>query len=130
MENFTFYIPNEKNTKTINEMMDFYHVEQTNKAMQFQINFNDSKFQLQTSFDGTENLHLDINSFVILYNSFDDGVFPFGNIFITGNYSVKDQSNDNQKKNSINSNQKDKNIMKVHKEPDKELYKIKVNKFL
>ena len=74
-----------KGSLPINEMMDFYHVEQTNKAMQFQINFNDSKFQLQTSFDGTENLHLDINSFVILYNSFDDGLFPYGNIFITLN---------------------------------------------
>ena len=75
-----------KGSLPINEIMDnFYQVEQTNKARQFQLNFNDSKFQLQTSFDGTENLHLDINSFVILYNSFDDGLFPYGNIFITLN---------------------------------------------
>ena len=75
-----------KGSLPINEIMDnFYQVEQTNKARQFQLNFNDSKFQLQTSFDGTENLHLDINSFVILYNSFDDGLFPYGNIFVTLN---------------------------------------------
>ena len=75
-----------KGSLPINEIMDnFYQVEQTNKARQIQINFNDSKFQLQTSFDGSENLHLDINSFVILYNSFDDGLFPYGNIFVTLN---------------------------------------------
>ena len=75
-----------KGSLPINELMDnFYHVEKINKAQQIQVNFNDSKFQLQTSFDGNENLHLDISSFVILYNSFDDGVFPFGNIFITLN---------------------------------------------
>ena len=75
-----------KGSIPINELMDnLYQVEQTNKDRQIQINFNDSKFQLQTSFDGTENLHLDIDNFVILYNSFDDGLFPFGNIFITLN---------------------------------------------
>ena len=75
-----------KGSLPIDEIMDnLYQVEQTNKARQIQINFNDSKFQLQTSFDGTENLHLDINSFVILYNSFEDGLFPYGNIFITLN---------------------------------------------
>ena len=66
-------------------MDNFYQVEQTNKARQIQLNFNDSKFQLQTSFDGTENLHLDIDNFVILYNSFDDGLFPYGNFFVTLN---------------------------------------------
>ena len=75
-----------KGSLPINEIMDnFYQVEQTNKARQIQLNFNDSKFQLQTSFDGNENLHLDINTFVILYNSFDDGLFPYGNIFVTLN---------------------------------------------
>ena len=70
----------------IDEIMDnFYQVEKINKAQQIQINFNDSKFQLQTSFDGNENLHLDISTFVILYNSYEDGVFPYGNIFITLN---------------------------------------------
>jgi predicted DNA-binding protein len=29
MENFTFYVPNDKNTKTINEMMDFIFSEDT-----------------------------------------------------------------------------------------------------
>ena len=75
-----------KGSLPLNELMDnFYQVEQTNKARQIQLNFNDSKFQLQTSFDGTENLHLDIDNFVILYNSFDDGLFPYGNFFITLN---------------------------------------------
>ena len=75
-----------KGSLPINELMDnFYQVEQTNKARQIQLNFNDSKFQLQTSFDGTENLHLDIDNFVILYNSFDDGLFPYGNFFVTLN---------------------------------------------
>ena len=48
----------------------------------------------------------------------------FGNIFITGNYSVKDQSNDNQKKNNNNnqSNQgkKNKGKNKHHKDEHKE----------
>ena len=48
----------------------------------------------------------------------------FGNIFITGNYSVKDQSNDNQKKNNQNneSNQgkKNKGKNKHHKDEHKE----------
>ena len=75
-----------KGSLPINELMDnLYQVENINKAQQIQINFNDSKFQLQTSFDGNENLHLDISNFVILYNSFEDGVFPYGNIFITLN---------------------------------------------
>ena len=75
-----------KGSLPMDEIMDnLYQVEKINKAQQIQINFNDSKFQLQTSFDGNENLHLDISSFVILYNSFEDGVFPYGNIFITLN---------------------------------------------
>ena len=75
-----------KGSLPLDEIMDnLYQVENINKAQQIQVNFNDSKFQLQTSFDGNENLHLDISSFVILYNSFEDGVFPYGNIFITLN---------------------------------------------
>ena len=75
-----------KGSLPMDEIMDnLYKVEKINKNQQIQINFNDSKFQLQTSFDGNENLHLDINSFVILYNSFEDGIFPYGNIFITLN---------------------------------------------
>ena len=75
-----------KGSLPINELIDnLYQVEKINKDRQIQVNFNDSKFQLQTSFDGNENLHLDISSFVILYNSFEDGIFPYGNIFITLN---------------------------------------------
>ena len=77
-----------KGSLPIDEIMDnLYQVEKINinKAQQIQINFNDSKFQLQTSFDGSENLHLDISSFVILYNSFEDGIFPYGNLFVTLN---------------------------------------------
>ena len=59
-----------KGSLPIDGIMDnLYQVEKINNATQIQINFNDSKFQLQTSFDGEENLHLDISSFVILYNS-------------------------------------------------------------
>ena len=64
---------------------NLYQVEKINNTTHIQINFNDSKFQLQTSFDGEENLHLDISSFVILYNSLEDGLFPYGNLFITLN---------------------------------------------
>ena len=50
----------------------------------------------------------------------------FGNVFITGNYSVKDQSNDNQKKNNNNNNnqsnqgKKNKGKNKHHKDEHKE----------
>ena len=75
-----------KGSLPLSELMDnLYQVEKINNATQIQINFNDSKFQLQTSFDGNENLHLDISNFVILYNSFEDGLFPYGNLFITLN---------------------------------------------
>ena len=68
------------------ELMDnLYQVENINNARKIEINFNDSKFQLQTSFDGSENLHLDISSFVILYNSFEDGLFPYGILILTLN---------------------------------------------
>lgn len=75
-----------KGSLPIDGIMDnLYQVEKINNATHIQINFNDSKFQLQTSFDGEENLHLDISSFVILYNSLEDGLFPYGNLFITLN---------------------------------------------
>ena len=75
-----------KGSLPIDEIMDnLYQVEKINNTTHIQINFNDSKFQLQTSFDGEENLHLDISSFVILYNSLEDGLFPYGTIFITLN---------------------------------------------
>ena len=75
-----------KGSLPIDGIMDnLYQVEKINNTTHIQINFNDSKFQLQTSFDGEENLHLDISSFVILYNSLEDGLFPYGNLFITLN---------------------------------------------
>ena len=74
-----------KGSLPINEIMDQVENININKARQIQVIFNDSKFQLQTSFDGSENLHLDISNFVILYNSFEDGVVPYGNLFITLN---------------------------------------------
>ena len=42
---------------------------------QFQINFNNSQFQLCTSFDEKENLYLDINNFTIIYNCNSDGKY-------------------------------------------------------
>ena len=40
--------------------------------------FNNSKFQLSTSFEGKENLFLDINKFLIIYNNMNSE-FPYGN---------------------------------------------------
>ena len=48
-----------------------------NKFFLFQINFNDSEFQLCTSFSGKENLYLDINQFIIIYTGNKN--IPFGN---------------------------------------------------
>ena len=56
-----------------------------NKNLQFQINFNNSQFQLTTSFDGKENLYLDIDKFVIIYNCSSDGKLPYGNYMINLN---------------------------------------------
>ena len=39
--------------------------------------FNDSKFQLSTSFEGKENLFLDINNFIVIYNN-TNCKFPYG----------------------------------------------------
>ena len=55
------------------------------KNFQFQINFNDSQFQLSTSPDGKENLYLDIDKFVIIYNCSFDGKLPYGNYMISLN---------------------------------------------
>ena len=54
-----------------------------NKNFRFRINFKNSQFQLITSFDGTENLYLDIDNFVIIYNS--EGKIPYGKYMINLN---------------------------------------------
>ena len=44
----------------------------------FKLSFYDSKFQLSTSFNGKENLFLDINNFTVIYNT-KNYQFPYGN---------------------------------------------------
>jgi len=48
------------------------------KGNNYLINFNKSQFQLSTSFEENENLYLDINQFIIIYDSYD-GELPYGN---------------------------------------------------
>ena len=48
MENFTFYIPNEKNTKTINEMMDFIYSEETIEKIKKDEKISEKDINLQT----------------------------------------------------------------------------------
>ena len=55
------------------------------KNFQFQINFNDSQFQLSTSSGGKENLYLDIDKFVIIYNCSSDNNLPYGDYMISLN---------------------------------------------
>ena len=47
----------------------------------FKLSFFDSKFQLSTSFNGKENLFLDINNFTVIYNN-KNYQFPYGNYSI------------------------------------------------
>jgi len=56
----------------------FHYLKKKNEEFKYQINFNNSKFQLSTSFDGKENMFLDINKFSIEYYSFQNGELPFG----------------------------------------------------
>ena len=55
----------------------------TQNLNQIQFNFNDSVFQLCTSFSGKENLFLYINKFIIIYTSYHK--FPYGTYIITLN---------------------------------------------
>ena len=50
------------------------------KYFQLQINFNESEFQLSTSFSGKENLFLDIEKFIIIYTG--NKSLPYGNYLI------------------------------------------------
>ena len=67
------------------EQIDLNKNNKKNNNFQFQINFNNSKFQLCTSFDGKENLFLDINNFIIIYNCSINGKLPYGNYMISLN---------------------------------------------
>ena len=63
MENFTFYIPNEKNTKTINEMMDFIYSEETIEKIKKDEKISEKDINLQTieyGFDLKQIFHLNI----------------------------------------------------------------------
>ena len=50
---------------------------------QVEINFNDSQFKLCTSYDGDENLFLDINKFFVIYTT--NKSLPYGNYILTVN---------------------------------------------
>ena len=52
--------------------------EAINNKKYFQLNINNSRFQLSTSFNGKENLFLENNNLTIIYNN-DNNKFPFGN---------------------------------------------------
>ena len=70
------------------EQIDFKINKDNNKGtndFQFQINFNDSKFQLNTSLDAKEVLYLDINEFNIIYRCDSNGEIPYGNYMISLN---------------------------------------------
>ena len=70
------------------EQIDFKINKDQNKEtndFQFQINFNESKFQLNTSLDGKEVLYLDINEFNIIYRCDSNGEIPYGNYMISLN---------------------------------------------
>ena len=70
------------------EQIDFKINKEQNKGtndFQFQINFNESKFQLNTSQDGKEVLYLDIKEFNIIYRCDSNGEIPYGNYMISLN---------------------------------------------
>ena len=67
-----------------------------NKKLSYKINFFESKFQLSTSLDSTENLFLDINRFIIEYDSYDNGELPFGNYSINLNQLYTEISSNNK----------------------------------
>ena len=70
------------------EQIDFKINKDQNKGandFQFQINFNESKFQLNTSLDGKEVLYLDIKEFNIIYRCDSNGEIPYGNYMISLN---------------------------------------------
>ena len=65
-----------------------HNINKKNEDLKYQINFYNSKFQLSSSFDGRENMFLDINKFSIEYNSNKDGELPYGeyNIILNAIY--------------------------------------------
>ena len=69
----------------LDEMIDVgkKQIEEPKKIIQIETNINDSKFQLQTSYDNKENFHLDIDKFYFLYSSTLSQKFPYGNIVMT-----------------------------------------------
>ena len=72
------------------------HTNLKNKKLSYKINFFESKFQLSTSLDSTENLFLDINRFIIEYDSYDNGELPFGNYSINLNQLYTEISSNNK----------------------------------
>ena len=94
-----------KGSIPIEEMLyNFEHYKNLNinkkkEELKYQINFNNSKFQLSTSFDGKENIFLDINQFSIEYNSNKDGELPYGeyNITLRGIYGNINSKNNVRK---------------------------------
>ena len=77
-----------KGSIPIDEVID--NLEQINlndkiKSSQIEINFKNSNFQLTTSFDGKENLFLDIDKLKFIYNWGSEGKMPYGSYSITLN---------------------------------------------
>ena len=75
---FKAAIPNEEIIEDFDQID--LNLKNESKFFQIQINFNDSKFELCTSFSGKENLYLDINKFFIIYTGNKN--LPYGNYII------------------------------------------------
>ena len=54
-----------------------------NKIFRIQLNFTNSQFQLCTSVENNENLYLDINKFIFIYNCCSEGILPYGSYVMT-----------------------------------------------
>ena len=80
---------------------------------QFQINFNESKFQLNNTLDGKEALYLDINEFIIIYRCDSNGEIPYGNYMISLN--------------NISTNIASYNKLRYLFSTDKDFLRIKIN---
>ena len=70
---YYFFSENDSLEKAYNSINDTFEIKKYLKLF-----VNNSRFQLSTSFEGKENLYLDINSFNINYNNMNSK-FPYGN---------------------------------------------------
>ena len=70
---YYYFRENDSLEKAYNSINDAFEIKKY-----FKLFVNNSRFQLNTSFEGKENLFLDINSFNINYNNMNSN-FPYGN---------------------------------------------------